>query len=265
MLRLLPAQTHDIVGGPDPTRWEYQVTVGGPSETETHNNVPATSVLHFKYAIDPERPWRGNSPLGVARLAGRLSAETISTLADESSGPRGQLLGIPVDGSDPTIAKLKVDIDKAKGRMAHLQTGDWGNIGEGYTDIQPRRFGANPGEHLVLLAQLASREIYAACGLHSALFGEGDAASTREAWRLLLFGVVAPLGRKVEHELQEKLEDAVTLEWGELRASDIQGRARSFKSFVDGGLAVEAAAKEVGLKNITPAPVKPEPQASSPN
>ena len=99
----------------------------------------------------------------------------------------------------------------------------------------PRRFGANPGEHLVLLAQLASREIYAACGMHSALFGEGDAASTREAWRLLLFGVVAPLGRKVETELQRKLEDTVTLEWGELRASDIQGRAgRSSHSWMAG-------------------------------
>ena len=124
MLRLLPAQTHDIVGGPDPTRWEYQVTVGGPSETETHNNVPATSVLHFKYAIDPERPWRDNSPLDVARLAGRLSAETINALANESSGPRGQLLGLPVDGNDPTMSALKSDIGKAKGRMAFLQTGD---------------------------------------------------------------------------------------------------------------------------------------------
>ena len=103
----------------------------------------------------------------------------------------------------------------------------------------------------MLLAQLASREIFAACGMNSSLFGEGDAASTREAWRLCLFGVIAPLGRKVEHEHQQKLEDTVTLEWGELRASDIQGRARSFKSFVDGGLAVESAAAEVGLKNTS--------------
>ena len=117
----------------------------------------------------------------------------------------------------------------------------------------------------MLLAQLASREIFAACGMNSSLFGEGDAASTREAWRLCLFGVIAPLGRKVEHELQQKLEDTVALEWGELRASDIQGRARSFKSFVDGGLAVESAAAEVGLKNTTPAPTPPAPTASPPN
>ena len=100
------------------------VKFGGLSETETHNNVRATSVLHFKYAIDPERPWRGNSPIGVASLAGRLSAETMHALADESSGPRGQLLGLPVDGNDPTMAELKSDVAKARGRMAFLQTGD---------------------------------------------------------------------------------------------------------------------------------------------
>ena len=81
-------------------------------------------MLHFKYAIDTERPWRDNSPLDVARLAGRLSAETINALANESSGPRGQLLGLPVDGNDPTMSALKSDIGKAKGGMALLQTGD---------------------------------------------------------------------------------------------------------------------------------------------
>ena len=125
-LRLLPAQTHDVMGGPEPEYWEYNVTVGGPSETKTYNNIPSTSVLHFRYAIDPERPWRGNSPLGVAQLAGRLSAETVNALANESSGPVGSLLGIPVDGADPTIAQLKTDVAKAKGRMAFLETGDLG-------------------------------------------------------------------------------------------------------------------------------------------
>ena len=264
-LRLLPAQTHDVMGGPEPEEWEYNLTLGGPSETKTYNNVPATSVLHFRYAIDPERPWRGNSPLGVAALAGRLSAETVNALANESSGPVGSLLGIPVDGADDTISQLKSDVAKAKGRMAFMETGDWGAGGSGYAALQPQRFGPNPGEHLVLLAQLASREVYAACGMNSSLFGEGDAASTREAWRLLLFGVVAPLGRKVERELQDKMEDMVTLEWGELRASDIQGRARSFKAFVDGGLSIESAGKEVGLKNIVAAPTPSAQEQTSPN
>ena len=98
-----------------------------------------------------------------------------------------------------------------------------------------------------MLAQLASREIFAACGMNSSLFGEGDAASTREAWRLCLFGVLSPLGRMVESELQDKLEDTVTLSWQELRASDLSGRARAFQSMVGGGMDVAKAVAIAGL------------------
>ena len=71
---------------------------------------PASSVLHFRYACDSAKPWRGNSPLEVAALAGRLSAETVNQLADESGGPVGRLLGILKDGDDDTVAALKTDI-----------------------------------------------------------------------------------------------------------------------------------------------------------
>ena len=98
-----------------------------------------------------------------------------------------------------------------------------------------------------MLAQLASREIFAACGMNSSLFGKGDAASTREAWRLCLFGVLSPLGRMVESELQDKLEDTVTLSWQELRASDLSGRARAFQSMVGGGMDVAQAVSIAGL------------------
>ena len=80
-----------------------------------------------------------------------------------------------------------------------------------------------------------AQEVYAACGFNTALWGGSQAASVREAWRLALFGVLSPLGRLVESELQEKLEDTVTLSWQELRASDLSGRARAFQSMVGGG------------------------------
>ena len=99
----------------------------------------------------------------------------------------------------------------------------------------------------MLLAQLASREIFAACGMNSSLFGEGDAASTREAWRLALFGVLSPLGKLVESELRYKMEDSVTLSWQELRASDLSGRARAFQSMVGGGMDVAQAVAIAGL------------------
>ena len=184
----------------------------------------------------------------MAALAGRLSAETVRALAEESSGPVGRLLGIPVDGADATVEGLKADIKNAAGRVALLETGDWGNAGgDAKVDLKAERFGAEPPASLVDLVDVSSREIYAACGFNAALWGGGAAAATREAWRLALFSVLSPLGKMVESEWQSKLEDSVTLSWQELRASDLSGRARAFQSMVGGGMEVDQAVAVAGL------------------
>ena len=246
-LRLIPAESHDVEGGPMPDSWQYRLTLGGPSRTDTHE-VPATSVLHFRYAADPARPWRGNGPISTAHLAGQLSAETVRALAEETSGPVGRLLGIPTDGEDQSVQQLKSDIANAKGRVALMESGDWNAAGgDSKVDLDTSRFGPEPPASLVQLVPVASQEVYSACGLNGALWGGGDAASTREAWRLALFGVLSPLGRMVEAELQDKLEDTVTLSWQELRASDLSGRARAFQSMVGGGMEVAKAVEIAGL------------------
>ena len=168
-------------------------------------------------------------------------------LADEASGPVGRLLGIPKDGDDGTVDNLKTDIRDARGRVALLEVGDWGETGGGQASLDSKRFGAEPPQSLVNLHTMASHEIMNACGLNIALFGEGNAAATREAWRLALFGVLSPLGRLVESELQDKFEDSVTLSWQELRASDLSGRARAFQSMVTGGMDVAQAVSIAGL------------------
>ena len=185
----------------------------------------------------------------MANLAGRLSAETVNALANESSGPVGRLLGIPVDGEDATIQALKADIRDARGRTALIETGDWANSGgDSKVDLKSERFGARAaGVDWWQLVSVASQEVYSACGLNSGLWGGSQAAAVREAWRLCLFGVLSPLGRLVESELQEKLEDTVTLSWQELRASDLSGRARAFQSMVGGGMEVSAAVAVAGL------------------
>ena len=193
----------------------------------TYDFVPAASVLHFRYAADASTPWRGNGPIAIANLAGKLSAETARALAEESSGPVGRLLGIPVDGQDATVAGLKLDIKNAAGRLGLVETGDWNSTGgDNKVNLKTERFGAEPPAALVELVTIASQEVYSACGLNQALWGGSQAAAVREAWRLCLFGVLSPLGRMVESELQAKLEDTVTLSWVELRASDLSGRAR---------------------------------------
>ena len=157
------------------------------------------------------------------------------------------LLGIPIDGQDATVEGLKADIANARGKMALIEMGDWGNAGgDSRVGLKSERFGADPPASLVELVDVSSREIYAACGFNSALWGGSQAAAVREAWRLCLFGVLSPLGRLVEAELQDKLEDTVALSWQELRASDLSGRARTFQSMVGGGMAVDKAVAVTG-------------------
>ena len=245
-LQILPCETWDVEGGPFPDSWEYRLTLGGPSRTLTYDWTPASSVLHFRYACDSARPWRGNSPIQVASLAGRLSSETVNQLADESSGPVGALLGIPADGDDESVTHLKADIASAKGRTALLETGDWDNAGTATVELGTKRFGADPPDSMVKLLEVSSREVWSACGFNASLFEGNQAAAVREAWRLALFGVLSPLGRMVQTELRAKLGD-VTLDWSEFRASDLSGRARAFQSVVGGGMDVSKAAGLAGL------------------
>ena len=250
-LTLTPAATVTVYGGPNPAEWLYTLTVGGPSHTMTYDHVPAASVLHFRYGADPERPWRGQGPIAIASLAGKLSAATVNALANEAGGPVGRILGVPKDGGDDTVSGLKADIGNAKGRLVLVESGDWGGAGAQQAQLDPARFGADPPPGLISASMQATHEVVAACGLHAALWGglggSAPAAATREAWRLALFSVLSPLGAKVSAELTAKLGDSVTLGWQELRASDLSGRARAFQSMVGGGMDIAKATALSGL------------------
>ena len=249
-LHLTPAAHHDVRGGYRPETWRYQLSIAGPSRQTTRKRVEAAGVIHCMYSRDPERPWRGNGPLQVAQLAGKLSAETVKALSDAASGPTGTLLSTPVDGKDPTIAELKRDLKALHGKVALVQGGDWGQAGSvapGET-WRSQRLGADPPGPLVDQAKLASSEVYACCGVNPSVFVDhGEGSANREAWRQVLFGLITPLANLVAAELSRKLEAEVAFEFDELRASDVAGRARAFQSMVNGGMQLDQAAALSGL------------------
>ena len=250
-VRLVPAADWDIQGDWEPESWDYRLSLSGPSRYTTRANVPAAGIVHCRYQTDPERPWRGIGPLQSAALAGKLSAETAAALGDAESGPRGQLLPLPVDGEDPTVTRLKEDMRTLGGKLAFVESvrtmhpGAAGSAPSG--DWQTRRVGADPPAAEVELLTAASMEVLNACGVPPSLFAVGEGTAQRESFRRLLHSTVQPLARIVSAELSSKLEADVALVFDSLFAADLSGRARAFQSMVKGGIAIEKAAGLAGL------------------
>ena len=249
---LIPAASWDIHGEHDPATWTYRLTLGGPSRLTTLEPVASEAMVHIRLQSDPEQPWRGVAPLASAAIAGRLSAETMQALADEASGPRGMLLPTPVDGNDPTIEALKADIRSLRGKAALVESTSSGWAADGSQqrprgDWEARRLGAAPGAPLIDQAELASQEIFAACGVPLSLVAKSEGTGQREAFRRFMHATIAPLARIVSEELSVKFETQIGLSFDQLFAADLSGRARAFQSLVNGGMAVEKAAALAGL------------------
>ena len=69
-----------------------------------------------------------------------------------------------------------------------------------------------------------------------ALFTDVQRSAAREEYRQAIHPVIARLGRIVAHELRVKLETLVSLDWTELRASELSDRARAFQSVAASGM-----------------------------
>ena len=249
---LIPAASWDIHGDVDPASWNYRLVLGGPSRLTTLSPVPSEAMVHVRLQADPGQPWRGVAPLASAAIAGRLSAETMQSLADEASGPRGFLLPSPVDGNDPTVSALKADIRSLRGKVTLVESTSSGWASDGAQqrpqgDWQARRLGPAPGAALIEQAELASREVYSACGILLGVVIDTEGTGQRESFRRLLHSTIMPLGRIVAEELSLKFEADISLAFDSLFAADLSGRARAFQSLVGGGMDLAKAAALSGL------------------
>ena len=253
-LRILPAGSWDVRGGPHESTWFYRCDVFGPSGNETRF-LPAASVLHFRYAFDPVRPYQGMGPLQFATVAGELIGGVEGSLASESGGPVGHVMPVPAGGTDEKVKELRKDLRGLAGNMAVVETqgsmtrGRPGSMGAVATAAEwtPRRFGPNPPGPMVDLYSATSRAILGACGVPIELVEPSAATGGREAWRRFLFGRVSPLANLVSGELRAKL-GTVSLDFEELRASDLTGRARAYQSLVGAGMKEGEARRHTGFE-----------------
>ena len=252
----LPVGSWDVRGGWDEAGWFYRADLFGPSGNLTRL-VQSGHVLHFRYAVDPARPWHGISPLGWARDTGTLQANLEKRLGEEAGAPTAHVLPIPQDGGsggdDDPLKMLKADIAAAKGRTILTETtaSAWG---EGKSaapkaDWKSNRLGADPPDTLRFLRSESGMSVLSACGVPVSLATDADGTSQRESWRRFVMGAVEPLLEIVGEELERKLETTISFDLTGLWAHDLQGRASAFQKMVQGGMGLEQAAAASGVLN----------------
>ena len=260
---LLDSGSWEVHGGLSRSTWHVRATLAGP-DVSVSRDVPYAAVSHVCYAVDPYRPWLGVSPLSWAVSTGRLAAALERALGDESGGPVGAVLPVPEgqpepDDDDETapdpLAALRADLGNLRGTVALVETlaGGWGDKGgRPDSDWKPRRVGANPPASLAELRTGAALTVFGACGVPPSLVTlPADGTGQREAWRRFMHGSVSPVARLVETELRAKLDTPdLRLDFADLYAADLMGRARAWRSLVGKGAEMDPdkAARLAGLE-----------------
>ena len=236
--------------------------VFGPSGNLTHF-VPYSQVVICKYSYDPATPWLGLSPLAYASLTGALAAGIQTRLGQEAAGASGYILPMPVppqeddteddEGTAGPLSAIKRDLAKSKGRTSFVETT---NAGYGDKDARPQkdwvsqRYGFNAPDVMATLNSSVGQDILSCCGCPTSLFDSSDGTSQRESWRRFVMGSVEPLAALVAAELSAKLETPVKLDFQNLWAHDLAGRAQAFKQMIAGGMAIERAVAISGLASM---------------
>ena len=254
-VKLIPCSSWHWKGSHDPATWTVRATAYGPS-TSTTWNLPAAGVVFVTWGSTPGQPYVGVAPMDWAHTTGRLNAAAERALADEAGGPVAQILTVPEgqagdedDEGDP-LATLRTAIAGARGKALLLETTASG-YGEGKSaaprdDMKPHPLHPAPAEGLVKVADQAFMRTLAATGTPPDLFAPADGTAQREALRRWHMGVVRPLARVLEAELEAKLDTPVTLKFDGYPL-DLQSRAATFQKLVAGGVAVTEALATAGL------------------
>ena len=245
---LTQASSWKVSGGLRPETWRYVLDMPLPGGGAIKRPLPAESVLHIRYATRPRAPWVGVSPLGMASETQALAGWIEKRLAEETSTATSYVLPLPESrgGSDG----LKDDIKKGAGRLhiADTTVTAWGDgtASAPRQDWGTKRLGADPPDSLGKLRDSVRNDVLGAYGIPNTVFGSGGAA--REAYRQFLASTITPVSKIVVEELSAKLATpTLALDFSELRAADIAGRARAYGVLINAGMDQAEAAEATGL------------------
>lgn len=227
-----------------PSDWRWNLTIPAPTTTRTYRGVSGLSVVRVALAPDPANPWRGVGPFSGASLTRAILEALESRMGEESAMPVGAVLPVP-----KTNAALAEDLANLAGRVVLGETmaGGWGagDSARAPRDWVPSRIGGDVPAGMVSLRTDIQTAILAVAGVPGELVG-ATGSDAREAWRRFLHGTIAPVGRLLSAELRRVgLPDGIHFD--ELFASDLQGRARAFKSLRDAGLDEGTARRVCGI------------------
>ena len=183
--------------------------------------------------------------MDTAKAAGLLESSLSSELAQKNTqllSPRRPAndLGV-IENSPEAIEKTVASFAAHTGKGALFLP----------MDLTPSRLGPSPPDSYGELRIQLSNSILDACGIPPSLSdSKAPGTSQRESYRRFLHATLRPIGKLIEQELQAKLSESATLEFGELKAGDIASSARAFGTLVTAGVTPKSAAAIVGLDGV---------------
>ena len=253
------ATSYEVSGGSaDEDSWAYRFNLTVPDGSlEVVRR--GDEVYHFRYASQPDSV-RGVGPLSAAAVTGSLAVIVEKRLEQEHHQASVSVLPFtePMGAASGTAnAKaLGAALGESKLRKGQLVAVKSQLDRQGYgrsssDDWSAKRLGANTPATTLELRRDITESVLAACGIPATLYTSAG-GGLREAWRAVLHGAILPLARIVEEEVRRKsgpLMPNFALDFSELQASDIQGRARALKSMIDAGVELERALTLCGFEN----------------
>ena len=236
--QLVPASGWTITGQASPSSWTYRLNMPGPSNSETRT-LPGDHLIHIRIGVDARRPWRGQSPLVSARSGSKTLAAVEQSFQESLAIPTGTILATAVTGKHFKIKELTSAIANS---LRH------GLVVIGSSEAKVAQIGPNFSDVQNELRSSLTFETLAAYGIGPVLLNPtSPAASLREAMRMLLNGTLKPLASQVAHEIRQKLDMDLVIDWAPLRTSDIAGQARAVSALVKSGMAIDQALVEAGI------------------